>query len=142
MSYSEVQSMFLGYYEKRLKLQLLKAELDQISTDAEGMIIAPADNDGSLYGLPTIELRVLETILSDTYSITQSSGESLAAMAELRARARIVNNKVAVFRLEVALPMSNKFATVKSHNDFVRPHCERIIEFAKTAQENLDQILK
>ena len=142
MSYSEVQTMFLGYYEKRLKLQLLKAELVQISTDAEGMIITPHNNDGSSYGLPTIELRVLETILSDTYSITQSSGELLAAMNDLRARARVVNNKVAVFRLEVALPMSNKTDTVKSHNDFVRPHCERIIELSKTAQEYLDQILK
>lgn len=141
MDYDEVRSMFLGYYEKRLKLQLLTAELAQIRADAQGMIIAPDANDGKSYGLPTIELRVLETVLSDTYSVTQSSGELLAAMNDLRSRARIVNNKVAVFRLEVALPISNKAATVMSHNDFVRPVCEAIIELANTAQDHLNQIL-
>lgn len=140
MSYSEVQGMFLGSYEKRLKLQLLKAEVSVISDDAAGMIIEEERNDGSVYGLPTIELRLLETILSDTYSITQSSDALIAALTALRAKARIVNNKVAVFRLEVALPMTNKATTVKDHNDFVRPHCEQIIKLAAEAVSELEAI--
>jgi len=59
--------MFLGFYEKRQKLQLLMAELSQIARDAEGMIIAEELNDGNRYGLPTVETRLLETILSDIH---------------------------------------------------------------------------
>lgn len=132
--------MFLGFYEKRLKLQLLMAELSQISSDAQGMIIAPERNDGSVFGLPTIELRLLETVLADTYSITQSSDKLIAALNALRARARLVNNKVAIFRLEVVLPMSNKTKTVIDHNDFVRQHCEEIIALSAEAMSELENI--
>jgi len=52
-----------------------------------------------------------------------------------------VNNNVAAFRLEVALPMTNKATTVRDHNDFVRPHCGRIIELAAEAIDELDGIL-
>jgi hypothetical protein len=142
MSYSEVQSMFLGYYEKRLKLQLLRAELEQIAADARNMIIPPDRNDGTTYNLRTIELRVLETVLSDTYSITHSSPELLGAIAELRSTARIINNKVETFRFEVALPTTNRREVVIHHNDFIRPPCERVVELVRAALPMLDEILR
>ncbi len=142
MSYSEVQSMFLGYYEKRLKLQLLRAELEQIAADARHMIIPPDRNDGTTYNLRTIELRVLETVLSDTYAITHSSPELLGAIAELRSTARMINNKVEAFRFEVALPTTNRREVVIYHNDFIRPPCERVVELVRAALPMLDEILR
>lgn len=141
MSYSEVQAMFLGYYEKRLKLQLLMAELSQIALDANGMIISEAKNDGTVYGLPTVEVRLLETVLSDTYSITSASPELLSTLANIRSLANRTNNKLSVFRLEVALPMSNKKTIVIDHNDFIRPLCQEIIEDAEKACSLLEAIL-
>ena len=133
--------MFLGYYEKRLKLQLLMAELSQIALDANGMIISEAKNDGTVYGLPTVEVRLLETVLSDTYSITSASPELLSTLANIRSLANRTNNKLSVFRLEVALPMSNKKTIVIDHNDFIRPLCQEIIEDAEKACSLLEAIL-
>ena len=140
MSYSEVRSMYLGFYEKRLKLQLLKAEISQISSDATNMMVAPEDNDGSVYNLPTIELRLLETVLSDTYSITQSSEEFISALNSLRAIARVLNNRVDVFRSQVVIPLSNKTDIVKDHNDAIRPICEQIIELSQRSLDELADI--
>jgi predicted HTH transcriptional regulator len=39
MNYEEVRMAFLGYYEKRLKLQLLQAELQNLISDAQTMMI-------------------------------------------------------------------------------------------------------
>ena len=142
MSYSEVQAMFLGYYEKRLKLQLLRAELSQIASDADGMIISEDRNDGTIYGLPTVEVRLLETVLSDTYSITSESPELLSILANIRSLANRTNNKVSVFRLEAAIPMTNKKQIVRDHNDFIRPLCQQIIEDAEEACSLLDAILE
>src|SRR5579872_6139900 len=41
MSYEEIRMAFLQYYEKRLKLQLLRSELENIKHHAEELIIPP-----------------------------------------------------------------------------------------------------
>ena len=133
--------MFLGYYEKRLKLHLLKAELSQIALDPEDMIISEDRNDGTTFGLSTADVRLLETILSDTLSITSASPELLADLANLRSRANRINNKLSMFRLQVATPLTNRGQIVKDHNNFIRPLCQEIIEHATSASSHLDAML-
>jgi len=134
--------MFLGFYEKRQKLQLLMAELSQIARDAEGMIIAEELNDGNRYGLPTVETRLLETILSDTYSITSASPELLSNLASVRSLANRTNNRISVFKLQVATPKTAMQDIVRKHNDAIRPLCEYIIEDAEEARPLLEALLK
>ena len=103
MSYSEVRQMFLGYYEKRLKLQLLKAELNQLSEMSGRITLAQSEDSDSSSFLPTLELRVLETVLSDTYSITHSYPDFLSRIAQLRPLVQTLNAHIETCRTNVAV---------------------------------------
>ncbi|MHB1930930.1 MAG: ATP-binding protein [Acidimicrobiales bacterium] len=141
MPYSEVQLMFLGYYEKRIKLQLLRSELEQIKIDAASLDIVAAKDDQE-YALATIDLSVLNGLLSDTYSLTYRDSTFLTELNAIRSRARIVNNKTAQFRASIVLPMSNKQDMVRAHNRYIRPHCHQIVSHVDTALPLLDSLMK
>jgi len=64
MSYEEIRLAFLQYYEKRLKLQLLKAELDNIKKHAEELII-PAHAASTQPAMGDFSLTVLETVYGE-----------------------------------------------------------------------------
>ena len=87
MSFSEVQTAMLGYYEKRLKLQLLRGELMQV-LQAASEIIQSTKPDGSNYSVITIELTVIESVLADTYSITHRSPRFVSLMTQIRSAPR------------------------------------------------------
>jgi hypothetical protein len=78
---------------------------------------------------------MLETVLSDTYSITHSSPYLLDVMAQLRSLARMIKNQEEVFRLEVALPTINKEAMVRQHNNSIRRNCQTVVELSGVAVE-------
>lgn len=139
MSYSEVQLMFLGYYEKRIKLQLLRGELQQIQAEAAGLIVSPA-NESTQYGMASIDLTVLETVIADTYSVTYRSPNLVAMLTALRSKARIVNNKTSQFRSFISLPMGGKDQLVKEHNEFVRPHCTQIVHLVQQILPLVDEL--
>jgi hypothetical protein len=103
MSYSEVQQMFLGYYEKRLKLQLLKAEFAQLAEMSDRVVLAPSEEPLSSSFLPTLELRVLETVLSDTYSITYAHPQFISRITQLRSTVQTLNAIIEASRTSVAV---------------------------------------
>jgi hypothetical protein len=103
MSYSEVQAMFLGYYEKRLKLQLLRAELAQLSRAQTQIGLTESENRIYFSHLPTFELRVLETVLSDTYSVTHHYPSFVGNLEELRTKVRSLNSITETLRWAIAV---------------------------------------
>jgi hypothetical protein len=60
MSYEKVRTSFLQYYEKRLKLQLLRAELKAIITNADLLTVQVQDY-GKQPPLGEFSLTILET---------------------------------------------------------------------------------
>jgi hypothetical protein len=139
MDYSEIQLMFLGYYEKRIKLQLLRAELEQIKVDAASLIM-PQERCANEYGLATIDLSVLETVLADTYSITHEALALHAYLGKIRSAARIVNNKTAQFRAQITIPSATRDVQISRHNTFIQPHCDQIITNVDRALPLLDEL--
>ena len=133
--------MFLGFYEKRLKLQLLRAELEQIATDARALAIPVEKNNGSLMGVPTIEVRLLETVLSDTYSVMSAHPELIKNLARLRSRVNRVNSTVSTFKPSIAFRVTGMANMIKEHNETIRPWCEEIIELASKSADELAMIL-
>jgi hypothetical protein len=140
MSYGEGQTMFLGYHEKRIKLRLLRSELSQIIEDAQGLMI-PQEKIETHYGQGGFTLGVLETVLADTYSILASSPDLLATMSKLRSFVGTVNAEMDRWQAQAVIPMSNKPALARAHNEFVMPRCERIADAAAEAVGLLDQII-
>src|SRR5712692_11766159 len=88
MSYEEIRMAFLQYYEKRLKLQLLQAELRNIKSHAENDLMIPGWATKVRFGKGEFGLTVIETVLADTYTIMAGHQELLDVITEIRNRCR------------------------------------------------------
>ena len=78
MDVDEISSAFLGLYEKRLKLHLLRSELEAMKEQARITFIEDDKILETNYSLVTFSMIVLETVLSDTYTILAENPNILA----------------------------------------------------------------
>lgn len=104
MAHEEIKTTFLGFYEKRLKLNLLSSELQTIAESASGMVQSDADK-GQQYSLVTFDTNILESILADTFTILSEENNLLSSLTIIRKKCKIVNNKMKAFYSEIALPI-------------------------------------
>jgi predicted HTH transcriptional regulator len=141
MNIDEVRASFLSYYEKRLRLQLLRAELSVLREHAKNARITDPDRVDKSYSLVTFDITVIESILADTYPLTATSPRLLDALAALRHEVSIANNKIAIFFSIVEQPLTGKDALVRRHNEFMAAKCEMIITLCTQAIDALEPIL-
>jgi hypothetical protein len=140
MTYEEVKLNFLGYYEKRIKLQLLKAELENILVDASTMIISQ-DKVKTHYSLVRFDLSVVESVLTEVYTILAEKQELLQLLTRIRNQCRRINNKIEIFYGIVAMPLSEKDKLIESHNQYLNENCTSVFELTKEALELLNDII-
>jgi len=88
MSIEEIRSAFLGFYEKRLRLQLLRAELDTLAGSAQSAIT----KGHKKYSLITFDVSVIESIIADIYSITATRIDLLTSLSDLRQKVRVARS--------------------------------------------------
>ena len=140
MSYEEIRMSFLQYYEKRLKLQLLRAELQTIKDNA----VRLRRHGESAAGPPPLgefSLTVLETTLADTYTIIMSNILLLDHLKQIRNMCGQVNNKLQSILPVYHMPMSDPKTIFLKHNTDVTNFCEGIISTAQSALQELDEII-
>ena len=140
MTIEEVRSGFLGLYEKRLKLQLLHAELAALKQNAKSAYITGEDIEDQ-YSLVSFDVHVIESILADTYSITASDSELLQALAQIRQVTRLANNKIHMFFSVVVLPMTQKNRLVREHNVFMEQKGAELASLCDIATTRLEILL-
>ncbi len=140
MSYEEVRMTFLGYYEKRLKLQLLQAELQNILADAHALMIAPEQVHDSI-STASFRLEVLESILVDTFTILADQADLLRSLHAIRTTAKHVNNKLALFYPTAYLPLTNSQQRFRDHNEWLRVNIPPIVNSAEVALRQLTEFL-
>lgn len=142
MNFEEIRSAYLGYYEKRLKLQLLRAELATLKEDAQdGFISDPTQIDKTFIPI-TFDTSVIESIITDTYTIIANNIKLLQYVKKIRQKTRITNNKLHMFFSVVHLPMTNWADRVKGHNTWMREECNNIETLCEQAINELDSLLK
>jgi len=141
MNIEEIRSGFLGYYEKRLKLQLLRSELATLKENAQAACISDEDAIEQSYSLVTFDTHVIESVISDTYTIIANETELLRALSGIREHTRIANNKIRMFFSVAMMSFTNKKGMVRKHNEFLHPICDRIESLCEKAMEELDRIL-
>jgi len=141
MSYEEVRMSFLGYYEKRIKLQLLQAELKNIVSDAEVMMDVPDKSMSRMFPSISFYLTTIETVIVDTYTITHERPDLLESIMAVRSHARNINHIVAMFQSEVIIPTLWKGTMIKRHNEKLRQVCPSVIASATRAVEILQDFL-
>jgi predicted HTH transcriptional regulator len=141
MNMDEVRASFLSYYEKRLRLQLLRAELSVLREQAKNARITDPDRVDKSYSLVTFNVTIIESILADTYPLTVASPKLLTALDALRHEVTIANNKIAIFFSIVEQPITGKDAMVRKHNEFMAAKCEMIQTLCTQAIEALEPII-
>jgi hypothetical protein len=140
MNYEEVRMAFLGYYEKRIKLQLLEAELINILSTAPQLMV-PVTQMATNVPLASFNLNIVETILVDTYSITHTKPEFAQTLMALRNVARIVNTQLHMFQSMSQFPLSGMEKLTEERNTNLHQVCPTIIHLAQTALRILQSIL-
>jgi hypothetical protein len=142
MSMEEIRLAFLGHYEKRLKLQLLRSELVTLKAIASDAFRDPImlEKKGE-YSLASFDITVVETTISDTYSITANYPSLLEKLSMIRLVARECNNKIQIFFGQLALPLSNLGNIIDFHNRWMKPKCEKMAETCGEAIRQLDILI-
>jgi hypothetical protein len=140
MSYEEVRMTFLGYYEKRLKLQLLQAELQNILVDANALMIPPEQAHQHI-STASFRLEILESILVDTFTILADQADLLKSLHAIRNTAKHVNNKLALFYPTANLPIDNHVQRCRNHNEWLQVNVPPIVQSARDALRQLTQFL-
>ena len=141
MSIEEVRLGYLNFYEKRIKLQLLRSEIIVLKENAE-TVVKPVNggNDFEIM-LISFETRVMETVLSDVYTILVEDQSLLESLTRIRKMSMQFNNKVNFLYSQIALPRSNTESIINQHNEWIRPFCELIVSLCNQAINSLDKIL-
>lgn len=141
MSMEEVRSTFLGFYDKRLRLQLLEAELAALQESASGAFVSKPEEIEISYSLVTFSTQTIESVVADTYALTAGSGELLTALGQLRQAVIVANNKARIFFSTANLGFSNKGKMIREHNEFMASACAQIGALAGQARAHLKPLL-
>lgn len=145
MSIDEVRASFLGYYEKRLKLQLLDAELADIERQC-AEILAHAGtfraSDDELIVPFTCDIRTIESVVEETYAVTAHATKLHASLIAVRHASRQL--EAAYFRTNTRIGVRKYqyFSNVQSdHYKAVRPVCETLLPHLRQARDHLKPLL-
>jgi hypothetical protein len=126
MTYDEIRMNFQNYEERREKLKLLYLELLSNKEQLESMRTPEGSMEGR-YSLVSLDSTVIDTLLSDVYSMIAKNSYLVKSLLNLRFEIRVINNKIKVFYTQVALPMSNKGQITRQHNEFINGKIEELV---------------
>lgn len=140
MSYSEIRGAFLGYYEKRLKLQLLLAELEGIDSDASQIQI-PALHRGAAFSYNTFSLAIVESVTSDVYTILASEPTLVRDLGMLRRLCRKANSAQSIVHGLVEMPLTNRLERIASYNDGLAQLSAEIRDAVRRAKQDVQRLL-
>ena len=141
MTIEEIRSAFLGVYEKRLKLQLLRTELLTLKDSAEAAFISDDDELDKRYSLVTFDVSVMESIIADTYLITSQDTDFLQNLTKIRYLSKVANTECHIFFNIVTPTLRHRDKLVKDHNESMRPQCESLVALCDAAIDGLDGLL-
>ena len=142
MTIEEIRGAFLGFYEKRLRLQLLDAELSALQDSATAAYISKPEEIESAYSLITFDFQTIESVVADTYPITAAHTDFLATLRELRQAVAVANNKAREFFSIAGFTFTNQAQMIREHNEFMAKACQRIVALARKAHSLLESVLK
>lgn len=134
MSYEEVRMGFLGYYEKRLKLVLLTAELASLMRTAQSMTSSEFILEDVMLGMH-FDLTVINSVLVETFTILADDLELIATFYAIRERAAIVKDRQEVIKAALFVQMVgvDKALYIKQHNQVIVTSCQEIVAYADKA---------
>lgn len=141
MTTEEIRTAFLTFYEKRLRLQLLDAELMALQESSKVAYVNRVEEIESKYSLVTFEMQTIDAVVADTYPLTAGHSALLATLRQLRQAVIVANNKARIFYSTATLSFTKKGKMIREHNEFMAHACARIGELADRARTLLQPLL-
>lgn len=141
MSYEEIRMMFLQYYEKRVKLQLLRSELEGIKRGTYRLTVPEQELGTRDPPVGEFRLAVIESVLADTYSILAQETLLLTQLDTIRTLCSRVNEKMERWAPIAYLAMMERERLVEQHNRFVNNQCIHIRQCCDDVMRMLDEFL-
>jgi hypothetical protein len=127
MSYEEIRLLFLGYYEKRLKLQLLVSELENVLGIAANASGAPDE----MFIIQTFDLAIINSVLADTYTILAEKRELMTLFMSLRNTCQFANNIIGI-HMGIA-STQQKIQNLSDHRKTLNSAYKDIVELCNKA---------
>jgi hypothetical protein len=144
MSYEEVRLLFLGYYEKRVKLQLLMAELEEINGVANHIRgLSHEAYREKQYSLNTFDLSIVNSVIIDTYTILAEKPELYVLIKSIKTSCVAANNEIQIlYRIIDPINLTDDVqkALLIRHNTIMQDICTGIIDKSTKALELLKEI--
>jgi predicted HTH transcriptional regulator len=141
MAIEEIRNDFLGFYEKHLKLNLLRSELITIRDNASLLLITKEEVSNKEYSLVSFESRIIESVISDSYTILAKEEQLLSTLSSLRQHIGIANNKIRIFFGVVATSPSNIDDIIIDHHIFMHTKSNFIIQLCDKAIHELSRYI-
>lgn len=142
MTYEEIRGAFLGFYEKRIRLQLLSSELKMLMTSANKAYVADPSQIDAHYGVITLSSQVIESVLADSYPILVESPKLVAVLGQLRQSINVVNNMANIFFVTASLPLTNNADHIRHHNEKMAKACQHVAQLASSADALLTPMIE
>jgi len=138
MTYQEIRMSFQNYEERREKIKLLYNEL---LTNVELLEVMRTENISDLnnYSFLTLDSQVITSLLTDLYTVIGKNKELIILLNTIRVEIRVIDNKVRVFLVQIALPLSNKENIIKNHNEFINSQADFLVPKLRDAIKILER---
>lgn len=130
MSYEEIRMSFQNYEERREKIKLLYIELLSNIDDLESMKISDDKKDSS-HSLITVEMNIIDSLLTDLYTIIGKNTELIRILFTIRHQTKVINNKIKIFYSQVSRPIRDRRGLTKEHNKFIDNKVNLLIPIIK-----------
>ena len=139
MDYISIRNAFVGTAEKASKIELLKLELQSV---IHGAISAktPEGSIGASHSLVTLDVSVIESVLTETFSFFIGSPAILECLSQLRSSIRIFNNKQSMFFGTIGFPMTGKATMIRNHNKFINSIAGNIASLATRCLADVEKL--
>ena len=142
MAPDEVRIRFLSFYEKRVKLELLKAELEMLRDGAKDGYVDDRRSMSNSLSLFTFDTHVIDTVMSDTFVLLSRAPELVKIVGEIRLRVRMATNSFSTVSHMLYQGYTNKEEIFRNHNENLREVYTRIEELCNAALEELSALLR
>lgn len=139
MSYEEIRMSYLGYYEKRLKLNLLKSELQNIKNDYMGFIFTDGGTN-TAYSYLKFDIAIIESVISETYTILAEHNELMNSLTNVRKLCKVFNNKIDIYHSTSSSPLIDRNQFESEHSKSVNESSKIILLCAEAALSDLGKI--
>lgn len=142
MSMEDVSTMFLGQYEKRLKLQLLRSEFGAFAALATQSIKARSDDHSRYFSLIGFDTTLLQALTAETISLTAHLPIIFTQVQIIRQNAILARGATDIILPIVNMAVTQKEEMLLNYNAQLDNACIAIQLACATALEHLNMILE